>query len=121
MTLRIGNVDLKVLVEKQHQLEYISVQSRAVKQIEALVVGKERIGTVLQEEVYDIVVTTLCRPQNRGCERVTTLRIYVCTRLDKKMAKGVVVVDRCPLFAQSVSISSARLLRHSREGTRIAA
>lgn len=68
-----------------------------MKEIEALIVGEERVGPVLEEEINDIVVALLRSPQDRCSNRVSSSCIYIGTILDEKMAKCVVVVDRGPL------------------------
>ena len=48
MALRVWNVHRYLLMQKHDDLEDIPVQSCAVQEVEALVVGKERIGAVIE-------------------------------------------------------------------------
>jgi len=62
VTLSVGYIYGYVLVEEQNQLKDVAVKCSGMKEVEALVVGKERVCAVLEEEVYHIVVTLLCGP-----------------------------------------------------------
>ena len=97
MTLWIWNVHGYVLMQKHDNLEDIPVQSRAVQEVEALVVGEEWICAVVEEEVDNIVVAALSRPQDRRCDGITALCVDGRAGLDKEVAEGVVVVDGSPL------------------------
>jgi hypothetical protein len=97
MRLWVGNIDGYVLVEQQHDLVHISVEGRAVQEIEALVVGEERIGTVVEKQVHDVVVAALSSPQDGCCDGIAALGIDGCAGLNKEVAERVVVVDGGPL------------------------
>jgi hypothetical protein len=68
-----------------------------VKEVEALIVGEERVGPALEEEINDVVMALLCSPQDRCSNRVSSFGIYIGAVLDEEMAKCVVVIDRGPL------------------------
>ena len=68
-----------------------------MEQVEALVVGEERVGAMLEEEIDDIVVTSFRGPEYWCCDCISTLCVDVCAALDEEVAEGVVVVDCCPL------------------------
>ena len=97
MALRIGYVDGYVLVEKEDDLVDIAVEGRAVQEVEALVVGEERVGAVVEEEVDDVVVAAFGGPEDGGCDGITALGVDGSARLDEEVAEGVVVVDGRPL------------------------
>lgn len=68
-----------------------------MQQVEALVVGKERIGAVVEEEVHDVIVAALRCPQD-GCGYcITAFRINRRAGLYEVVAEGIVVVDSRPL------------------------
>jgi hypothetical protein len=50
------------LVKKQDNLIDVAVEGRAVQEIEALIVGEERVGAVIEKEVDDVVVAALGCP-----------------------------------------------------------
>jgi len=85
-------------MQKHDDLEDIPVQSRAVQEVEALVVGKEWIGAVVEEEVDNVVVAALGRPQHRRCDSITALCVDGGTGLDEEVAEGIVVVNGRPLY-----------------------
>ena len=62
MALRIGNVDGNVLVKEEDKLIDVAIEGRAVQEIEALVVGEERVGAVIEEKIDDVVVAALSSP-----------------------------------------------------------
>lgn len=49
-------------MEKQDNLIDVAIEGRAVQEVEALVIGEERVGAVIEEEVDDVVVAALGRP-----------------------------------------------------------
>jgi hypothetical protein len=69
-----------------------------VQEVEALVVGKERVGAMVEEEVDDVVVAALRGPEDGCRDGIATLCIDGCAGLDEEVAEGVVVVDSCPLY-----------------------
>ena len=97
MALRIGYVNGYVLVEKEDDLVDIAVEGRAVQEVEALVVGEERVGAVVEEEVDDVVVAALSSPQDGCRDSIAALCVDGCAGLDEEVAEGVVVVDGRPL------------------------
>jgi hypothetical protein len=62
-----------------------------------LVVGEQRIGAVVEEEVHDVVVASLCSPQHGCCNGIAAFCVDGCAGLDEEVAEGVVVVDCRPL------------------------
>lgn len=59
----------------------VPVESSGVEEIESLVVCEERIGAVLKEEVYDVVMAFLRSPENWCRNSISSLCVYVCARL----------------------------------------
>jgi len=68
-----------------------------VQQVEALVVGEERVGAVLEEEIDDVVVASFGGPEYGRCDGISALCVDVCAALDEEVAEGVVVVNCGPL------------------------
>lgn len=68
-----------------------------MKEVEALVVGEERVGAVVEEEVYNVVVAALCGPEDGCCYGVAAFCVDGGAGLDEEVAEGEVVVDCCPL------------------------
>jgi hypothetical protein len=68
-----------------------------VQQVETLVVGEERVGAMLKEEIDDVVVTSFRGPEYWCCDCISAFCVDVCAALDKEMAEGVVVVNCGPL------------------------
>lgn len=75
----------------------ISIEGCAMEEVEALVVGEERIGAVVEQEVYDVVVAALCGPEDGCCDGVSAFCVDGGAGLNEEVAEGVVVVDCCPL------------------------
>lgn len=98
MALRVWNVDGNILVEEQDKLEYIAVEGCAVQEVEALVIGKEGVGAMVEKEVDDVVVAALCGPQHGCCDSIAAFRVDGCAGLNKEVAERVVVIDGRPLF-----------------------
>jgi hypothetical protein len=84
-------------MEQEDQLVDIAVESGRVQQVEALVVGEERVGAVVEEEVHDVVVAAFGSPQDGCCDGVSAFCVDGRASLDKEVAEGVVVVDCRPL------------------------
>ena len=97
MRLQVGDIDGYVLVEQQDQLVHIAVEGGRVQQVEALIVGEERIGPVVEEEVHDVVIAALSSPEDGRCNGISAFGVDGCAGLDEEVAEGVVVVDGCPL------------------------
>jgi hypothetical protein len=95
--LRVWDIDWYVLVEQQDQLVDIAVERGRVQQVEALVVGEERVGAVVEEEVDNVVVAALSSPEDGCCDGISTFCVYWGAGLDEEVAEGIVVVDSCPL------------------------
>jgi hypothetical protein len=53
-----------------------------VEEVEALVVGKQRVCAVFEQEVDDVVVTSLGCPEDGCCDGVPSFGIDVCAALD---------------------------------------
>jgi hypothetical protein len=79
-----------------------------VQEVEALVVGEEGIGAVVEEEIDDVVVATLCSPQNGCRDSIAALCVDGCAGLDEEVAESVVIVDGGPLLM--VSLGHAKIL-----------
>lgn len=97
MSLRIWYINRDVLVQQEGDLVDISIQGRGVKEVEALVVSEERVGSALKQEIDNVVMALLRSPQDRCSNRVSSLCVHIGTILDEEMTKCVVVVDRGPL------------------------
>jgi hypothetical protein len=96
--LGVWNIDGYVLVEEQDELVHIAVECRRMQQVEALVVGEERVGAVVEEEIHDVVVAALCSPEHGSRNGISAFRIDGRAGLDEKVAESVVVVDGRPLW-----------------------
>jgi hypothetical protein len=68
-----------------------------MQQVEALVVGEERVGAMVEEEVHNVIVAALGRPQDGCSNGISAFCIDGCTGLYEVVAEGVVVVDSRPL------------------------
>lgn len=53
-----------------------------MEEVEALVVGKQRVCAVFEQEVDDVVVTSLGCPEDGCCDGVPSFGIDVCAALD---------------------------------------
>jgi hypothetical protein len=95
--LRVWYIDGYVLVEEEHELVDIAVERGRMQQVEALVIGEERVGAVVKEEIHDVVVAALRSPEHGSRNGIATFRIDGRAGLDEKVAEGVVVVDGRPL------------------------
>lgn len=60
--LRVGDVDGDVLVQQQDELVDVAVEGGRVQQVEALVVGEQRVRAVLEQQVDDVVIAALRSP-----------------------------------------------------------
>lgn len=109
MALGIWNINGYVLVEQQDDLVHIAVERGAVQEIEALVVGEERVGAVVEQEVDNVVVATLRSPED-GCRNsIAALCVDGRAGLDEEVAERVVVVDSRPLLIVSPGTCSNAL------------
>lgn len=97
MRLQVGDIDGYVLVEQQNELVDIAVEGGRVQQVETLVVGKEGVGAVVEEEVHDVVVAALCSPEDGCCNGISAFCVNGCPSLDEEVAQRIVIVDSCPL------------------------
>ena len=110
MALWIWNINGYVLVEQQDDLVHIAVERGAVQEIEALVVGEERVGAVVEQEVDNVVVATLRSPED-GCRNsIAALCVDGRTGLDKEVAESIVIVDGGPLQQVSSRSFSSHLV-----------
>lgn len=91
-------------MQEQDYLVYVPVEGGRVEQVEALVVGEERIGAMVEEQVDDVVVAALRSPEYWCCDGVAAFCVDRDAGLDEEMAQGVVVVDGCPLFRRLASL-----------------
>lgn len=62
MGLRVGDVDGDVLVQQQDELVDIAIEGGRVQQVEALVVGEQRVRAMLEQQVDDVVIAALRSP-----------------------------------------------------------
>lgn len=97
MRLRVGDVDGDVLVQQQDDLVDVAVERGRVQQVEALVVGEQRVGAMVEEQVDDVVVAALRGPEDGRRNGVAALCVDRGAGLDEEVAEGVVVVDGRPL------------------------
>ena len=97
MGLRVGNVDGDVLVQQQDELVDVAVEGGRVQQVEALVVGEERIGAVLEQQVDDVVVAAFGGPEDGRGDGIAAFGVEGRAGLDEEVAQGIVVVDGRPL------------------------
>jgi hypothetical protein len=95
--LRVGDVDGYVLVQEKHNLVDIAIEGRRVQKVEALVVGEEGVGAVVEQQVDNVVVAALSSPEDGCCDGVAAFCINGRTGLDEEVAEGIVVVDCSPL------------------------
>lgn len=97
-------------MQEQDQLVDVAVECGGVQEVEALVVSEQRVGTVLKQEVYDVVVASLSGPEDWRCDSVSSFGVDVCAALYQEMTQGVVIVDGGPLprLASMLSIVSRR-------------
>ena len=72
-----------------------------MQEIEALVVGEERIGAVVEEKIDDVVVAALCGPEHGCRDSIAALCVDGRAGLDEEMAERVVIVDSRPLLIVS--------------------
>jgi hypothetical protein len=100
MTLCVGDVHGDVLVQEEDELEDVAVESGRVEEVEALVVGNERVGAVLEQQVDDVVVAAFGGPEDGSGYGIAALCVDVGTGLDEEVAQGVVVVNRSPLCSR---------------------
>lgn len=109
MALRVRNIDGYVLVQQQDNLVDIAIESGAVEEVEALVVGEKGISAVVEQQIDDVVVAALCSPEYGCCNSVPPFGVDGCAGLDQKVAECVVVVDGSPLLLSSASSPSTLL------------
>ena len=84
-------------MQQQDQLVDIAVKRGRVQQVEALVVGEERVGAVVEEEVHNVVIAALSSPEDGRCNGISAFCVDGCAGLDEEVAEGVVVINGCPL------------------------
>ena len=97
-------------MQEQYYLVHVPVEGGRVEQVEALVVGEERIGTMIEEQVDNVVVAALRSPENWCCDGVAAFCVDGGAGLDEEMAEGVVVVDCCPLFRRLASLYPMKIM-----------
>ena len=97
-------------MEEQDKLVDVAVEGSGVQEIEALIVGEQRVRAMLKQEVYDVIVASLSGPEDGCCDSVSSFSVDVCAALYQEMAQGVVVVDRGPL-----SLLTCRLSRSAED------
>lgn len=68
-----------------------------MEEIEALVVGEERIGPVLQEHVYEVIVTFLRGPEDGSSDGIAAFCVHIGAALDEEVAERIVIVNGGPL------------------------
>lgn len=49
-------------MQEHDELEDVAIEGRGVEEVEALIVGEERVCTVLEKKVHDVVVAALRSP-----------------------------------------------------------
>jgi hypothetical protein len=96
--LRVGDIHGYVLVEQQDDLVHVPVEGGAVQEVEALVVGEQRVGAVVEQQVDDVVVAALSSPEDGCRDGIAALCVDGCAGLDEEVAERVVVVDGGPLL-----------------------
>jgi hypothetical protein len=68
-----------------------------VQQVEALVVGEQRVGAMVEQQVDNVIVAALRGPEDGCRDGIAALSIDGCAGLDEEVAERVVVVDGRPL------------------------
>lgn len=68
-----------------------------MQQIEALVVGEQRVRAMLEQQVDDVVIAALRSPQHGGGYGVAAFGVDGGAGLDQEVAQGIVIVDGRPL------------------------
>lgn len=98
MALGVGHIDVEIaLMQKQDELENISIQRGAMQEVVALVIGDQGIGTVGQKQRDNVQVAFLRGPENWSRERVPTSGVDRSPGLQEEVTEGIVAVDCSPL------------------------
>lgn len=84
-------------MKEQDKLVYISIEGRGVQEIEALVIGEKRIGTMFEEEVDNVVMAAFGSPENGGSDGIPSFGVDVCAVGNEEMAQCIMIVDGSPL------------------------
>ena len=89
-----------------------------MEEVETLVVGKERVGAVIEEKVDDIIIAPFGSPENGRCNSVAAFGVYGSTGLDEEMTESVVVVDCGPLLSARLALPSSGSMSNGRHKSR---
>ena len=110
MALHIGNVHGYVwLMKEKCELQDIAIQHSRMQEIVALVILRQRVGTMRQKQLNDLQVTSFAGPED-GCGLgISSFRIDIGSRLNEKMAQRVMSVDSSPLGKMYTSVCYSRL------------
>lgn len=57
-----------------------------MEQVEALVVGEQGVGAMVEKEVDNVVVAALCSPEDRRCNGIAALGVDGRAGLDEEVA-----------------------------------
>lgn len=86
MSLCVWSVHCEVAIEEERELEHIAIHGRILYQVKALIVGKQRIGAVLEQEINDVVVAVSGSPKNWCRVYVASLRVHIRAGSEEKLA-----------------------------------
>ena len=100
--LRVGDVDGNILVQEEHELVDVAVEGGRVEEVEALVVGEEGVGAVLEQQVHDVVVAAFGGPEDGRSDGIAAFGVERRAGLDEEVAERIVVVDGGPLFTSQL-------------------
>lgn len=75
-----------------------------MQEVEALIIGEERVGAVFEKQVDDVVVASFRSPEDWCSNSIAALRVDVGAALDKEMAERIVVVNCGPLRIGSAAV-----------------
>ena len=93
----IWPVNWDILEKEKNQKEDIAVDGGKMKNIVALRISDQRIGSILQKQINNIIMAFLRRPHCRRSDRIASLDIDVGARFNQELAESKMVIDRCPL------------------------
>ena len=90
-------------MEEENEEENVSVDSGKMEYIIALYISDQRIGSILQKQIDNIVMTSLRSPHGWWGDRISSLDVDISARFNQVFAERIVIVDCCPLISNSIS------------------